>query len=114
MNGRNYLVFDDALRDNAVQKLFDAARVQVEAGTAKVDRNYPDGLVVDGKKLLGEAVLRFAISVPAFQFDASQARAFTERMRLLLGWNTIGYTLRSWVNERLCEPYFVRIGNSTA
>lgn len=115
MNQRNYLIFDDALQDESVRPVFDRAVERVNDGTLRargLNGDYPMGFVVDGQGILGTAVLEFGIGlVPAGEFDYEQARAFTERMRVLLGWNDIDYTLERWVERRLRDPYFENLGS---
>lgn len=116
MNGRNWVTCDDTLRDDAVRAAFDQAVEQVNAGTAQprgLRGDYPIGFIVDGHKILGTSVLEYAITrVPAAEFDAQVAWTFTARMRALLGWNEIDYTLHQWVEKRLRDPFFVNEGSS--
>ncbi|MFK4761899.1 DUF6138 family protein [Microbacterium sp. ZW T5_45] len=115
MIGRDWLVFDDALRDDDVRPIFDAAVAAVHDGTAsvvKISGESIRGFRVDGRMLLGTAVLRYGLGMgPASTFDAAHARVFTERMRALFGWHEISYTLKQWVEARLCTPYFVNRGS---
>ena len=115
MAGRDWLVFDDALNDLSTRPLFDKIVIQVDEGTARVEKIRGEsirGFSVDGTKILGTAVLEYVIAlVPADEFDYERAWAFTDRMRLLLGWNDIDYTLTKWVEARLGAPYFVKEGS---
>ena len=85
-------------------------RAERSRGRAKLSRG--QGFDTDGEKLLGSAVLEYALGlVPADEFDAAAARDFSERMRALFGWYDITYTLTQWVEKRLCTPYFENRGN---
>ncbi|GAA1316376.1 DUF6138 family protein [Leucobacter albus] len=112
MTGLDYLVFDDALRDPSARAVFDRAVKAVSDDTAqKVKLSRGHGFEIDGQGILGSAVLEYVLGlVPADEFDFEQTRAFTERMRVLLGWHDISYTLRLWAETRLCEPYFENLG----
>ncbi len=66
---------------------------------------------MDGRKILGSAQLDYGLRRRiAREFDAVEAQELTERMRLLLGWDEISYTLRLWAESRLCKAYFVNTG----
>lgn len=108
-----YLIFDDALRNPECRAIFDRGVHGVLDGSLRAQKlSRAPGFVVDGQPILGTALLEYGIGLtPAADFDAEQARAFSERMRLLLGWYEISYTLRLWVEKRLCKPYFVNRGS---
>ncbi|MFK4790431.1 DUF6138 family protein [Microbacterium sp. ZW T5_56] len=112
---RDWLILEDAQRDPAVSALFDRVVAQVEADELTprdVDTAYPRGFVADGRKILGSALMDYGLRRRvASEFDAAEARAFTERMRGLLGWYEISSTLRLWAESRLCGPYFVNEGS---
>lgn len=107
-----YLVFADALRDTGTRAVFDRTVQAVNDGTARrVKLSRGQGFDTAGEKLLGSAVLEYALGlVPADEFDAAAARDFSERMRALFGWHDITYTLTQWVETRLCSPYFENRG----
>lgn len=113
MAGIEYLVFDDALHDTSKRAVFDRTIAAVKDGTARrVKLSRGQGFDTDGEKLLGSAVLEYALGlVPADEFDAAAARDFSERMRALFGWYDITYTLTQWVEKRLCTPYFENRGS---
>jgi hypothetical protein len=114
MTEREYLTFDDALRDHAVRALFDAAVVEVESGTAVVENTYPPGVVTAGRKILGSGLLKYRIGIgagPAETFSADATWRFVEHLRKLLGWNELHYALTLWVEERLRDPFFVNEGS---
>ncbi|WP_433674185.1 DUF6138 family protein [Microbacterium gorillae] len=108
---RDWLILEDAQRDAGVSALFDRIVAQVDAGELTprdVDTTYPRGFVADGRKILGSALMDYGLRRRvASEFDAAEARDFTERMRGLLGWDEISYTLRLWAESRLRDPYFV-------
>ena len=108
-----YLIFDDALQRPECRPIFDRGVQGVLDGslTAKKLSRAP-GFVVDGQPILGTALLEYAIGlVPASEFEFERARSIAERMRVLLGWHEISYTLRLWVEKRLCKPYFKNVGS---
>jgi len=111
---RDWLILEDAQRDPAASALFDRVIALVEADELAphdVDTSYPRGFVVDGRKILGSALLDYGLRRRiAREFDALEAQELTERMRLLLGWDEISYTLRLWAESRLCKAYFVNTG----
>lgn len=113
MSGIDYLVLDDALRDVDARALFDRAVLEIRDGTAvpqKLSRGI--GFVVAGQGILGTAVLEYGIGlIPAEEFAFDSARDFAERARVLLGWHSISSTLREWVDQRLCVPYFTNQGS---
>ena len=133
MNKRNWLIFEDTRQTPEARAAFDRAVAQVNDGTAQVRKLSGEsirGFVVDGQKILGQAVLEYVLEglssvagriagrharppcgAPAAPFDAESARAFAERMRLLLGWHDIDYLLHRWVDRRLRDPHFVNKGN---
>lgn len=110
----DWLTLDDARTDPAAKAVFDAAVAQVNDGTATVQRLNERGLtgfIVDGQKVPDTALLEYAFAIPAAEFDHEAARAFTERLRQLLGWNRIDYTLHQWVERRLRDPFFENRGS---
>lgn len=115
MTQRDWLVFEDAVRDLSVRPLFDTVVAQIDEGTARVEKIRGEsirGFAADGTMILGTAVLQYVISlVPADEFDYDRVWAFTNRMRVLLGWDDIDYTLTQWVKNRLCIPFFVNQGS---
>ena len=104
-NKRNWLIFEDA-RQTLDARAFDRAVAQVNDGTAQVRKLSGEsirGFVVDGQKIRGQAVLEYVLEgcparrgtyrrparpSPAWSASrapfAESARAFAERMRLLL------------------------------
>lgn len=115
MNKRDWLIFEDARQAPEARAVFDRAVEQVNDGMAPVRKLSGEsikGFVVDGKKVLGTAVLQYVLDMAlAAPFNAEAARAFSERMRLLLGWNEIDYQLHCWVQRQLRDPYFVNQGS---
>ncbi len=113
MTGIEYLVFEDALRDEHARAVFERTVQAVNDGTARrVELSRGHGFETDGEKILGSAVLEYALGlVPADEFDATAAQAFAERIRRLFGWHDITFTLTQWVEQRLCAPYFGNRGN---
>ena len=115
MGDRDWLVFEDAVRDPAIREVFDRVVAAINSGTAVArplnERNLV-GFILDEHKVVGIAVLEYVLGlVPASDFDADAAREFSERMRVLLGWGEIDYTLHLWVEKRLRDPYFVNRGS---
>lgn len=114
MSGIDILNFEDALVDRALRPVFDKAVAQVNDGSARVRTlrgERASGFIVDGHHIFGPALVDFVLGlVPADEFDDLQARAFTERMRLLLGWGALSYGLHLWVETRVRDPYFVNAG----
>ena len=130
MNKRNWLILKTRGR-RPKRAPIRRAVAQVNDGTAQVRKlgRSIRGFVVDGQKILGQAVLEYVLEglsasrdvspaarpspcgAPAAPFDAESARAFAERMRLLLGWHDIDYLLHRWVDRRLRDPHFVNKGN---
>lgn len=113
MSGIDYLVFDDALRDAEARALFDRAVQEIRDGVAVTQKlSRGSGFVVDGQRILGTAVLEYGIGLtPADTFTFDSAHDLAERARVLLGWHTISSTLREWVDQRLCAPYFTNQGS---
>lgn len=107
----DYLTIADL--DDEVRPAFTEALATVRDGTARVRRlarTNAAGLTGAGHDILATAVLEFALKVPAADFDAASAIADAERLRVLLGWSTISYTLRQWVSRRLCDGWFTNAG----
>lgn len=113
MSEIEYLIFDDALRNRECRPIFDRGVQGVQGGSLPAQKlSRAPGFVVDGQPILGTALLDYAIGlVPASEFEFEYARSFAERMRALLGWHEISYTLRLWVEKRLCKPYFKNVGS---
>ncbi len=115
MSHREWLIFEDSLQDPAARTTFDHALAQVEDGSARARALRDEctvGFVVDGQKILGCSVLEYALErTPIADFNAEAAQACAEKMRALLGWNAIDYTLRTWIEKHLCKPYFVKQGS---
>lgn len=113
MSDIEYLIFDDALRDLDTRAIFDRGVQGIIDGTLPAQKlSRAPGFVVDTQAILGTALLEYAIGIiPAAEFNAEQARTISERMRMLLGWHEISYTLRLWVEKRLCKPYFKNLGS---
>ncbi|MBK9158243.1 MAG: hypothetical protein IPM11_08985 [Micropruina sp.] len=111
---RGYLTLGDLQDDETLQAVFEAAAESVRSGTAQARRGEPTGatcLVGGDRLVLASGVLEFVLlRVPADEFDAEAAKAFVEQARQLLGWNQISYTLRCWVETRLCEGWFHNAG----
>lgn len=117
MTQRGWLVLDDAREDPAWGQLFDRAVAGLASGGAdapQVDQSYPKGFVIDGQKILGSAVLEYALQRrPASQFDAAAAQTLMERVRQSLGWNDIASTLDRWVEQHVRDPYFAPVSGRT-
>ncbi|SJN09924.1 hypothetical protein FM113_07670 [Leucobacter sp. 7(1)] len=113
MPGIDYLVLDDALRDSDARALFDRAVQEIRDGVAVTQKlSRGSGFAVEGQGILGTAVLEYGIGlIPADEFTCDSAQDLTERTRVLLGWHTISSTLREWVDQRLCAPYFTNQGS---
>lgn len=115
MSGRDWLIFEDALRDDQARVVFEHTVARVGHGSAEVRTLAGEsiqGFIVDGQKVLGTAVLEFFLGTgSADEFQAAPAQAFTEKMRALLGWYEISYTLRLWAERRICKPYFTNAGS---
>lgn len=110
MSGRDWLIFEDTLKDPEARLVFERAVEQLQDGSARVQGlygDYPMGFVVGGRKILGTSLQQYLLErVPLAQFDAAGAQALTERMRALVGWNEIDYTLHTWLEKHLCTPFF--------
>ena len=108
---RDYFIYEDSLRDPRARVGFEDAVAQVEAGTARIgpllpDRAYPTGLVIGGHRFLDKAVLEFFLARQnAAGFDADQAQKFTEKMRRLLCWNNIDYSLQMWYEKTVRDQF---------
>lgn len=115
MSGRDWLIFEDTLRDPEARLVFERAVEQLQDGSARAQGlygDYPMGFVVGGRKVLGTSLQQYILErVPLHRFDATVAQALTERMRDLLGWNEIDYTLHNWLEKHLCKPFFDNEGS---
>ena len=115
MSGRDRLIFEDALRDERARAVFEHTVEQVNDGTAVVRKLAGEsiqGFIVEGQKVLGSAVLEFFLGTgSADEFQSASAQVFSEKMRALLGWHEISYTLRLWAERRICKPYFTNVGS---
>ncbi|VWC84166.1 MULTISPECIES: DUF6138 family protein [Burkholderia] len=104
----DYLIYEDTIRRPDTKPVFDAIVAQIEAGTARVRKlSRAEGFKVDGQGVLGEAVLEYFLARQnAEGFDADAAQAFTDKMRKLLGWTSISYTLTSsWYEPTVRDPF---------
>lgn len=64
MNKRNWLIFEDTRQTPEARAAFDRAVAQVNDGTAQVRKLSGEsirGFVVDGQKILGQAVLEYVL-----------------------------------------------------
>lgn len=110
----SYLTIDDVVGDASLRPAFDEAVARVLGGSART-RTFSEtgakGLTGGGRGILGTSVLEYYLKVPAVDFDAEAAAAFAEKLRVLLGWADISYTLTQWVQVRLCEGWFTNEGS---
>lgn len=113
MSKKDYFIFDDIAQKPEAKALFDKALEQINSGKPpKLNKQYPLGLMVDGQKLLGSSVLEHRLSLEdQANFHYDDVRAFTEKLRVLMGWNEVDYELRLWVEKHLCDPFFENKGN---
>ena len=113
MSKNDYFVFDEIAQKPEVKALFDKALAQIDSGELpRVNRHYPIGLMVDKQKLLGSSVLEYRLSQETLaDFHYEDVRAFTEKLRVLMGWHEVDYELRHWVEKALRDPYFKDEGN---
>jgi hypothetical protein len=112
---RNYLIFEDAVRDEAVRPYFDACVAAVSDGSARIsktraERGYPQYKCfrAQGREVLVEALLSYYLfQLGVAGFDYEKARDFSERMRKLAGFeHLVRMALTGWVNRCLRNPYF--------
>lgn len=64
MNKRNWLIFEDTRQTPEARAAFDRAVAQVNDGTAQVRKLSGEsirGFVVDGQKILGQAVVEYVL-----------------------------------------------------
>ena len=86
---------------------------QVADGTARLrplrpDSTFINGFIVDGHKIVDTAVLEYFLARQnADGFDAGQAKVFSEKMRRLVGWNTIDYTLQKWFERAVRDAFLL-------
>ena len=76
MNKRNWLIFEDARQTPEARAAFDRAVAQVNDGTAQVRKLSGEsirGFVVDGQKILGQAVLEYVLEGLSASRDVSPA-----------------------------------------
>ncbi len=115
MSGRDWLIFEDTLKDPLARMAFDHALEQVRDGSARargLHGDYPKGFMADGRKILGTSLLQYMLECqPIDRFDADGTQDFTEKMRALLGWNEIDYTLHTWLEKHVCAPFFFNAGS---
>ena len=115
MSGRDWLIFEDTLKDPEARRVFERAVEQLQDGSARAQGlygEYPMGFVVEGRKILGTSLQQFILErTPLDRFDMAGTRALTERMRLQLGWKEIDYTLHTWLEKHLCAPFFDNEGS---
>ena len=113
MSKNDYFVFDEIAQKPEVKALFDKALAQIDSGELpRVNKHYPIGLMVDKQKLLGSSVLEYRLSQETLaDFHYEDVRAFTEKLRVLMGWHEVDYELRHWVEKALRDPYFKDEGN---
>lgn len=108
MSKNDYFVFDEIAQKPEVKALFDKALAQIDSGELpRVNKHYPIGLMVDKQKLLGSSVQEYRLSQETLaDFHYEDVRAFTEKLRVLMGWSEVDYELRQWVEKALRDPYF--------
>ena len=114
MSHRDWLIFEDALRDPLLRGTFDSAFAQINGDCARsfsLGEGYPVCILINGQKILGTALLEYGLHRIHPAENADGARTFVEIMRALLGWGEISYSLRMWLEAHLCTPYFQNEGN---
>lgn len=115
MSGRDWLIFEDTLKDPEARRVFERALEQLQDGSARAQGlhgDYPMGFVVGRRKILGASLQQYILErVPLERFDAAGTQDLTERMRALLGWNEIDYSLHTWLEKHLCQPFFDNQGS---
>lgn len=121
MSKRDYIIFDDVLRDKTIIPYLDACIAEIENGTARVsktraERGYPSHLCfrVDGKEILiGAALEYYLYSLQHSEFISKKAEDFTEKMRVLCGWRwDVDRTLNSWIDRVVRDPFFYNDSDS--
>jgi hypothetical protein len=116
MSDRNYLIFEDAVRDDSVKLYFDACAAAVSDGSARISKTrakqgYPqyECFRAEGREVLVGAVLSYYLyQLGNAGFDCEKARDFSEKMRKLAGFDYLFRpALSDWVNRCLRNPYFL-------
>ena len=115
---RSYLIYEDSINEPELRRFFDAAVQQVQDGTATVrpvkpGSAYPTGFIIDGQGVLDVDVLEYFLGRQnATGFDAGQAAGFAEKMRRLLGWRMIDYTLQQWWQRTVRDQFLTETTGS--
>lgn len=118
-NNRNYLLFEDWLKDRSLAPVFDACVEAMQDGSARISKTraqqgYPQYpcFRVQGREVLVSDVLDYYLYKLGIEsFDYGKARDFSERMRRLAGFSyEVRYTLELWVERCLRDPYLYNAG----
>ena len=116
-----YFVFDDAIRDKSLRKYFDLCVKDVQEGIARVSRTrakagYPSWpcFRVEGKEFLVSSVLEYYLyDLHCNGFISESAEAFTEKMRVICGWQwDVDRVLREWIERVIISPFFCDASDS--
>ncbi|WP_124515917.1 DUF6138 family protein [Burkholderia ubonensis] len=105
----DYLIYEDSVRRPETKPVFEAVIAQINAGTARVrELSRGEGFQAGGQRVLGTAVLEFFLARQnADGFDADASQAFADKMRRLLGWTEISYSLKTfWFEATVRDPFF--------
>jgi hypothetical protein len=112
---RNYLIFEDVLRDASLKPFFDACVVAILDGSARLSKTaapkgYPSYSCfrIDGKEILKDAVMDYYFyELSVNGFDCEKAKAFAEVMRKICGWKwEVDACLRRWAERVIRDPFF--------
>ena len=113
---RDYLIFEDVLKDPSLKQCFDAAVQAVLDNTARIGRTrakqgYSQRKCIRalGKEIIFEDILEYYLySQRLAGFSFERARNFAELMRKLVGRPdyTLNFVLCKWAENYIRDPYF--------
>jgi len=106
-NKRNYVIYEELQKDASLTPLFEACAASILEGNARPGNEYPFCFRVNGRKILTTAMLEYYLALLDGQgFTYEKAQVFSDRMIQLCGWSGVSYTLTTWVNRVVRDPFF--------
>lgn len=121
MSNRSYIIFEDVLQDKELKDYLDKCIEAIQTGKARVSKTkakqgYPSYpcFNIEGKAILVEAALEyFLYDLQTLGFVSKKAEEFTDKMRVLCGWQwEVDRTLKTWIEKIIRNRFFYDAGES--
>lgn len=121
MGKRKYLLFDDVLEDETLCVYFNSCVEGIQKGVlrpskTRAEKGYPSYpcFKIEGKEILVGAVLKYYLfTLQRSGFISKEAEAFTDKMRVLCGWQwEVDRALSAWIEQVVRNPFFIDVSEN--